>query len=324
MNEERSQIRMKQKEKSSYTKNCYLIAVAFLCAMLVFYTSFEYIFEEVLSQKIKGFWEQETEETIQTTVVDIETTSEAEMAPTIEQEVVTKEEPEEPTEVQTEPDPSLSKPRLPETLTQLEIYQRGMIHIPRVMLLDIPVVRQYPQLPTGCESVALTMALKYMGFELEKTTIAKDYLVRSGFNYGGGYVGNPFSENGAGIFAPGLALTANIYLQEQGAEWEAKDISGVPFEKLYEYVAAGYPVVLWTTMYFGTPEFSGESCQYGGRTFYWYNNEHCVVLGGYDLEKERVTIYDPLQGKVTVKAKTIQNIYEKTGANALVICEGTY
>ncbi len=192
--------------------------------------------------------------------------------------------------------------------------------LPSRVVLDVTPVLQNPELPTGCESVALTMALQFLGFDLEKTTIARDYLVRSSSNYGAGYVGNPFSDRGAGVFAPGLTLTANAFLEEQETDLVAHDVSGADFETLYTYIANGYPVVLWTTMYFGEPTFSGGSCKYEGRTFRWYNNEHCVLLGGFDQERGLVTIFDPLQGMVAVKEKTVRSIYEKTGMNAVVIC----
>ena len=44
-------------------------------------------------------------------------------------------------------------------------------------IIDMENILQNPELPTGCESVALTMVLNYLGFDLDKTTIADDYLV---------------------------------------------------------------------------------------------------------------------------------------------------
>lgn len=82
-------------------------------------------------------------------------------------------------------------------------------------------ILQNPELPTGCESVALTMVLKYLGFDLEKTTIADDYLVFADRNFAMGYIGNPHTEDGAGIFAPGLVKTANNFLEAQESEKEA-------------------------------------------------------------------------------------------------------
>ena len=37
--------------------------------------------------------------------------------------------------------------------------------------LDVEELLQYPELPTGCESVALTAVLRYHGFDLEKTSL---------------------------------------------------------------------------------------------------------------------------------------------------------
>ena len=51
------------------------------------------------------------------------------------------------------------------------------------------VILQKPELPTGCESVALTMVLKQKGYSIEKTTIAEEYLIYNKTNYASGYVG---------------------------------------------------------------------------------------------------------------------------------------
>ncbi len=75
--------------------------------------------------------------------------------------------------------------------------------LPVRCMLDVPFVYQEPELPTGCESVALTMLLLYEGFDLEKTTIADDYLLYSeNGDFSEGYIGDPYSCEGAGCFPP--------------------------------------------------------------------------------------------------------------------------
>ncbi|MGN0355119.1 MAG: C39 family peptidase [Muricoprocola sp.] len=195
--------------------------------------------------------------------------------------------------------------------------------LPTTFSLEVQEIEQNPELPTGCESVALTMALNYEGFELEKTTIAREYLIvnRTTDNMAIGYVGDPFSESGAGCFPPALAATANNFLQDYDAELTAYDLTGTEFEELFSYIAAGTPVVIWTTMYMAEPEFTGEVGRFGEREYPWYRQEHCVVMSGYNLEEMTVQINDPLEGTVTRSLEDFKAIYEKTGENAIVIGE---
>lgn len=41
---------------------------------------------------------------------------------------------------------------------------------------DFPEIMQMPELPTGCEITALTMVLNYYGFDVDKVTLATEYL----------------------------------------------------------------------------------------------------------------------------------------------------
>ena len=183
-------------------------------------------------------------------------------------------------------------------------------------------VLQYPELPTGCESVALTIALRSLGFKLEKTDIAENYLIHDeDVMYG--YAGDLFEEDGAGVFPPGLTDTANNYLADQGSDYVALNTMGTDFEDLYKIISAGYPVVLWTTMYFTPPLIEDYGYFYGEDVYYWYHSEHCVTLTGYDTETGMVTISDPLTGIVKCKAKDIEDIYNKTGKLSMAIIKGS-
>ncbi|MDO4345494.1 MAG: C39 family peptidase [Eubacteriales bacterium] len=189
------------------------------------------------------------------------------------------------------------------------------------MTLEVPEILQNPELPTGCESVALTMALRYEGFDIGKTTIAEDFLIynRESDNVATGYVGDPFSEEGAGCFAPAIAATALGFFEDQGADYTAYDITDSDFEELLGYVAKGTPVIVWTTMYMAEPEFTREDSEYNGHVYRWYRQEHCVVLSGYDLNQNTVQINDPLEGIVTRDMDEFAHIYNQTGKNAVVL-----
>ena len=185
--------------------------------------------------------------------------------------------------------------------------------------LNVEFIDQYPELPTGCESVALTSALRYLGFKLEKTDFAELYL---GFSdeVMWGYVGDPFMDDGAGIFPPGLVMNANDYLAEQKSEYRAYNTMGTKLTDLYKLVDAGFPVLVWTTIDYSVPYLEDDvPFYYDGEEFYWYSSEHCVVLSGYDLDAGTVTLTDPTNGVITTDAEQFGLIYNVTGELSMTV-----
>lgn len=192
--------------------------------------------------------------------------------------------------------------------------------LPAVCKLEVPELLQEPELPTGCESVALTMVLMKEGYELEKTTIADEYLIYSeNSDFSEGYVGNPESYEGAGCFPPAIVKTANAFLKEHKSSLRAKEVSCLQLEELFPYIAKGIPVIVWTTMYMVEPELSDEGFEQEGIDYRWYPNEHCVVMSGYDFESETVTIHDPLEGVVERDLKAFEDVFDKIGQFAVVL-----
>ena len=184
--------------------------------------------------------------------------------------------------------------------------------------VDAPDLLQNPELPTGCESVALTIALSCYDFELEKTTIAEDYLT-TGENYAIEFFGDPFSYDGAGIYPPGLVHTANKYLKKQKSDLQAYNLTGTDFDDLLIFIQEGYPVMIWSTMYFEDPMLTDDSITYHGVSYNWYYNEHCVTACGYNLENNELIVSDPLEGIVSRDLDRFREIYEQVGSYAVVI-----
>ena len=122
-------------------------------------------------------------------------------------------------------------------------------YTPEPVNLGVPCVQQYPELPTGCESVALTDVLKYYGYNIGKSTIADSYLPRSSLEFCNLFWGNPHSSNGNCTSAPGLTNAANGFLKSHGSNKRAYDVSGSSWQKLYDYLDEGNPVIIWTTIY---------------------------------------------------------------------------
>lgn len=171
---------------------------------------------------------------------------------------------------------------------------------------------QYPELPAGCEAVALTCVLNAMGYDVAATDIVEDYLsIDPAGVDANSYLGDPYT--GGYAFPPAIINAANDYLSDAGSDAQARDISGSSFERLLEIVEAGTPVLVWSTMYFAEPTFTGSVAG----PYFTYYNEHCVVL--YGVSDDVVLVSDPLEGLVERDRETFERLYEACGSLAVVV-----
>ena len=195
-----------------------------------------------------------------------------------------------------------------------EVVKKG-----KSLYVKVPEIIQTPELPTGCESVALTIVLNSFGYKLEKTDIAKNYLER-GTDMATSYVGDPFSKNGAGCFPPAIVNAADKYLEEKGDKRTGHNITGTSIDDLCtDYIENGFPVIVWSSIDMTSPDKTGGAYTYQGQSYQWYGSEHCVVLYGYDKGKDVYLVSDPLVGLVERDAAAFRDIYEKIGEYAVVI-----
>lgn len=195
--------------------------------------------------------------------------------------------------------------------------------MPSAFSLDLEIIYQNPELPAGCESVSLSMLLNYYGYELYKTEIADNYLIYSS-SYLTGYYGDPYSSIGGGCYSPGMTDTANSFLQANGNEYYAENITGTPLEDLFVYISNGTPVLIWTTISMGacSKEYSSAEYLSGDDTpYYWDYMEHCVVLTGYDIDNGTVTVYDPIDGVMTRDREQFEYIYDEMYRMSVVLVE---
>ena len=198
-------------------------------------------------------------------------------------------------------------------------YRDRPLH-PNSVVLNVPCVMQNPELPTGCESVALTNALNYYGFGLGKTVIADAYMPKSSWDFVTAFWGNPHSaSNGNCISAPGLANTANSFLISSGSSLRAYDVTGTGFYDLYAYLESGHPVIIWSTIGMQNLGRCYATQAYGGRVYRTYTNSHTVVLRGFNRSLGTVYIADSLSGYVSNSAERIASLYSQRGAQAVVL-----
>ena len=198
-------------------------------------------------------------------------------------------------------------------------------------LIYVSNIMQYPELPTGCESVALTILLNHLGYEADKLTIARNYMPKLDFYWYDGilygadfrttFAGNPESENAYGCYAQCITTTANNYFNDNGLNGKAYNITGTDFDSLlYDYIDKDIPVLIWITSsnlhetiltsVWTTPD--GERVQ-------WKAYEHCVVLTGYDLDNQLIYVSDPLVGNTSYDYSKIKQRYIDLGQQAVYI-----
>ena len=203
----------------------------------------------------------------------------------------------------------------------------GVIYVMRnTCYLEVPRICQYPTLPTGCESAAAAMVLKYYGEEIEAEDFAKEWLVcdssfysEKGIIYGPNpeevFAGDPFSRNSYGCFAPVIAKAVN----EHSLLCEAEVLTDHSLKNLCDtYIKKGNPILVWVTMGMKESYEGNRWVLDDGTTYTWPAGEHCMVLIGYD--DRHYYLNDPMSGGTAGYDKTIvEKRYREMGMQAVYI-----
>lgn len=195
---------------------------------------------------------------------------------------------------------------------------------PSVYNMDIPFINQFPELPTGCEITSLAQVLTYLGYNVDKVELAKNYLPMSNVKTAGCFInyflGEPWSYRGSGCFAPAITTAANKFFADNGSTLSAYVISYSSVDALFKELSMGHPVIVWTSYNYETPEVTYNEVDLGhGNYFSWPTNEHCVVLSGYNLETRTVTLADPTYGIVEKTIDEFTYYYQKYFYQAVTI-----
>lgn len=141
--------------------------------------------------------------------------------------------------------------------------------------LDVPLIRQLPELPTGCEVVSATMLLQYYEIAVDKIQTAEALPLSS--NPALGFVGSPFLSSGYTIDPEPLALALSPWMDE------LVGVQGMTMEELKEALSSGNPVVVWLEGFHGF-------------------TIHAVTVTGYDGDSIRIN--DPWTGEKNATLET--------------------
>lgn len=195
---------------------------------------------------------------------------------------------------------------------------------PKSVVLDAPVVRQLPELPSGCEVTSLTMLLQYYGVNKSKMELAKEMKrdatpIRYNKDGSIAYWGNPNlgfvgEVTGAGkgfsIYHTALFDLLKAYVPT------AVDMTREPFSKLEDQLIQGIPSVVWTTIDYKVPsKWVVWDTPIG--PFQSTFMVHAVLLVGFD--EQYVYVNDPLSGKGKHKIEKTRFLatWEAMGSQAL-------
>ena len=189
--------------------------------------------------------------------------------------------------------------------------------------LPVEYISQLPELPTGCEITSLAEVLNYLGYQVDKEYLAENDLKKldgldgSFNNY---FIGSPWEEDGWGCFAPAITDAANKYLTSIKSSKKAYNITGSTLSKLFMELQNGNPVIVWTSTKLDERTLFDNIEMNDNTTFKWPENEHCVVLTGYNLNSpQTVTVADPLAGVVDRAYSQFNSRYNELGKRAVVI-----
>lgn len=226
--------------------------------------------------------------------------------------------------VETDADGETETSRTVITSRKRKEYDQNSVYI------DMESVLQNPELPVGCEITALTIYLRYLGFDADKVDLAKNYLPKGGnaqykdgllykdsfFDY---FIGDPFTR-GYGCFSNAIVKAANSYLNDHGGGYDVINISGSNPDVLYDYLAQGIPVICWATDGMIEPEYYESWYDNAtGEKLDWYLNEHCFVLAGFNMSADIVTLNDPMKGIIDYNINKFETRYEQMYSQAIVI-----
>ncbi len=195
---------------------------------------------------------------------------------------------------------------------------------PQLAKLNVPLIAQRPELPSGCEVTSLAMALKYYGINVSKTTLAKqmpydstnlvrnaDGSIKTWGDPDVGFVGTPFG-NGHTINPGPLKKLLDQY-RPGGA-----DLTGKDFSEIEKHVSEGNPVLAWFTISHEMPKQRSWKTP-AGKTINAPTPLHCIVITGVDADYVYFNDSEAVKKDVKMPKEKFIKIYNAMGKRALAV-----
>ncbi|SCY38142.1 C39 family peptidase [Alkaliphilus peptidifermentans] len=214
-------------------------------------------------------------------------------------------------------------------LNMEEINQVENFIIPELrekVILEAPLILQYPELPRGCEVTSLAMLLQYAGIDIDKMTLAAEvkkdptpYQLKNGKVFFGnpynGYVGDMYTlqRPGLGVYYGPILELAETYMENR-----VVNLTGGSFDDLYYFINKDIPVWIITNSRYkklGDNHFQTWETPTGPIRITY--RLHSVLVTGYD--DNYIYFNDPLVNSKNrkIKKEDFEDAWVQMGRQAI-------
>ena len=200
-------------------------------------------------------------------------------------------------------------------------------------LINVKYMDQSVKYPTGCETITTIMCLLYWNVNITPEEFIEQYLDKGdvvikdeqifGPNPFDKFVGSPYLDFSFGCYEPVIEKALNKLISDKNLNLEIKNLNNVPIDTIIkDYIDKDIPVIFWATMdlkesYYSRTIIVPET----GEKYQWKAREHCMLLVGYDKEKNGLYFNDPYNnnGVILYDKTLVEKRHEEQYSNALAI-----
>ena len=200
-------------------------------------------------------------------------------------------------------------------------------------LINVKYMDQSVKYPTGCETITTIICLLYWNVNITPEEFIEQYLDKGdvvikdeqifGPNPFDKFVGSPYLDFSFGCYEPVIEKALNKLISDKNLNLEIKNLNNVPIDTIIkDYIDKDIPVIFWATMdlkesYYSRTIIVPET----GEKYQWKAREHCMLLVGYDKEKNGLYFNDPYNnnGVILYDKTLVEKRHEEQYSNALAI-----